>query len=251
MWGESGFIETRVGRVHYRHTGEDNPLVLLHATPRSSRSFKNLAGVMAEKHRVIAPDTLGFGESDPLPEDVTIPMLADSLHDVLVALGMDSVSLFGLHTGNKIAAAFARAYPERVNHLVLCGMTHSIILDRAAREAAIKELVSKPFTRADVSDDEKQDRRQGAESVDRMYAANYGFDLSEALPRISVPTMVLELATPEEDRFGRQAASVVRQLQHGVAQTFEGSDRDALDKRPEEFAQLILSFTAHGEGSPR
>ena len=128
-------------------------------------------------------------------------------------------------------------------------MTHSIIPDRGQREAAIKALVATPFTRTEISDDEKQDRAQGTASVAGMYDANYGFDLTDTLKQLTIPTMVLELATPEEDHFGRQADAVAKLIPNSTARTFEGSDRDALDQRPQELAKAILDFTAdHGGG---
>lgn len=240
---ESRHTSTRHGTVAYRAIGDGPPLVLLHATPKSSRSFLNLMPHLATHHRVIAPDTLGFGESGPLPVPLSMDVLAEAMADLLDALDIKSAAAFGLHTGNKIGAALASGWPELVSHFILCGMTHSIILNRTAREAAIKSLVATPFNRKDISDDEKLDREQGAHSVDAIYAANYDFDLTATLASLTVPTLVLELATPEEDHLGRQASDVAAQVPGARAHTFEGSDRDALDQRPQDLAKAILSFT--------
>ena len=245
----TGSVETRHGRVFYQEAGNGPPLILLHATPKSSRSYKTLMPLLAQQHRVIAPDTLGFGESDPLPSGVSMPTLAESMADLLDGLNAAPSSVFGLHTGNKIGTALTVNHSERVSCFILCGMTHSIILDRAERETAIKSLVATPFTRIDISEDEKRDRAQGEASVYAMYGANYGFDLTYALSRLVQPTLVLELATPLEDHYGRQANAVAALIPKGEALTFEGSDRDALEKRPEELAAAILSFTQHHQGS--
>ncbi|NKB45473.1 MAG: alpha/beta fold hydrolase [Alphaproteobacteria bacterium] len=240
---ESGYTNTRHGQIHYRKTGDGPPLVLLHATPKSSRSFALVLQHLAAHHRVIAPDTLGFGESDPLPPHLKIEILAEAMADLIIALNAKPAAVFGLHTGNKIGAALAAGWPELVSHFILCGMTHSIILERSEREAAIKSLVATPFARNNISDDEKRDREQGAASIDAIYKANYGFDLAPVLASVTTPTLVLELATPEEDHLGRQATAVAAQISKAKACTFEGSDRDALEQRPDELAQAILDFT--------
>ncbi len=240
----TGYADTRHGRVHYREAGVAAPLVLLHASPKSSRAYKALIPYLVDHHRIIAPDTLGFGESDPLPANVTMPMLADSMADLIEELDIVPAAVFGLHTGNKIGAALAAGHPGKVSHFILCGMTHSIILDQQEREAAIKTLVQKPFARTDISEDEKQDRKQGASSIDAIYEANYGFDLAGTLTALNIPTLVLELATAEEAHLGRQAENVAARMPKGLALTFNGSDRDALDKKPALLAEMILSFTA-------
>lgn len=246
---ETSRVATRHGHVFYRTAGTGPPLLLLHATPKSSRSYAGLIPHLTDHHRVIAADTLGFGESDPLPPTPTLPILAESMADLLGELDATLAAVFGLHTGNKIGTALSADHPAQVSCFILCGMTHSIILDRMAREAAIKTLVATPFNRTDISEDEKLDRQQGAASVDRIYEANYDFDLSACLPRIKAPTLVLELATPEEEHLGLHAESVAASIPKGAAHTFFGSDRDALEKRPDALAQLILNFTSTHQGS--
>ena len=228
--------------MHYREAGSGTPLVLLHATPKSSRSYKALIPYLADHHRVITPDTLGFGESDPLPENITLSMLADSVADLIEELNSVPAAVFGLHTGNKIGAALAAGHPDKVSRFILCGMTHSIILDRAEREAAIKTLVGKPFTRTDISDDEKRDREKGAASTDAIYSVNFDFDMAATLRTLSMPTLVIELITAEESHLGQHAENVAAQIPQGLPSAFPGSDRDALDQQPDKLADLILDL---------
>ena len=52
--------------LFYREAGPRNApvVVLLHGFPPSSHMFRNLIPELATRHRVIAPDYPGFGESD-------------------------------------------------------------------------------------------------------------------------------------------------------------------------------------------
>jgi pimeloyl-ACP methyl ester carboxylesterase len=54
-------------RTHYLAAGEGTPLVLLHSGEfgaTAELSWEYLVGDLAKRHRVIAPDWLGFGETD-------------------------------------------------------------------------------------------------------------------------------------------------------------------------------------------
>ena len=248
---ERGYAATRYGRIHYRRGGRGPALLLLHATPRSSRAYLGLMPYLAARYHVVAPDTLGFGHSDPLPAEPTVAMLADSLVDVLDHLGIVQTGVFGLHTGNKIGAALAAAHPERVGRFILCGMTHSIIPDARQREAAIRAiLAAHPIDPAAVVvPSERQDRRDGAAGTRAIYQANYSFDLAAVLGRLRMPTLVLELATPAEAHLGPQADALAALIPAGTACLLERSDRDVLERVPAELAAVITRFLATARAS--
>lgn len=279
-----GYVDTRHGQIHYRTAGNGRPLVLLHATPRSSRVFGRLLPILARTHRVVAPDTLGFGESDPLPDPVTMEALAESIADLIDRLELRPAAVFGIHTGNKIGAALAADWPDHVSRFVCCGMTHSIVVEREKRDQAIKDIVARYFDKETVTQDDSHllrgwartfqglsqtwwseavvdadplddtalsqaalevlDRIQARASFDAIYRANFGFDLAEALSRVAAPTLVLELATHGEDHLGRQADACVRLLADGRAETFENTDRDILERESEKLADAIYRFVS-------
>lgn len=119
-----GFADISHGQIHYRHAGGDGPpLVMLHASPGSSRQLEPLMNAFAPTRRVIAPDTLGNGDSAP-PREArpTIDSLAAGALEALDALGLDRFDLYGTHTGASIAATIALLRPDRVRRLVLDGV---------------------------------------------------------------------------------------------------------------------------------
>ena len=61
-----GFVSTPHGQVHYRTAGAGEPLLLLHQTSRSSDEFAEMLPILGRSRRVIAMDTLGYGDSDLL-----------------------------------------------------------------------------------------------------------------------------------------------------------------------------------------
>lgn len=243
-----GYADGPYGQIHYVTEGSGAPVVLIAPSKRSSRVHAGLIPLLSDRYRVISPDTPGYGNSDPVPSDATIDMLAEGVMATLDALGETKAHFYGLHTGNKIASAIAVRWPDRVGKLVIAGQTHSIIPDQAHRNAVINDLVKSALeVDADLDDARLQlkdwtalyrnvsalwwdetlfaqadpaqrialakrialDYIQSWDSTRKLYRANFSFDLGAAFRRIRVPTLILEIATPAEDAsYGRQGEAV-------------------------------------------
>lgn len=127
---ERAFVRIAEGQVHYRHAGPPadaaagrNPLWMMHPSPASSASMAALGGLLAGGRRVIAPDTLGNGDSaPPAHPSPDIDYFADAFLRTLDALGLERVDLYGNHTGAYIAVEMALARPDRVGRIVLDGI---------------------------------------------------------------------------------------------------------------------------------
>lgn len=141
-----GFVDVGPAQVHYRHGGNGGtqvPLAMIHASPGSSRQLADLASLLAIGRRVVAPDTAGNGDSDPLA--LAAPGIADLAAHALAALDQlidGPFDLYGSHTGASIAMEIALAAPTRVRRLVIDGMglyaadEQSDVLRQYAREIA-------------------------------------------------------------------------------------------------------------------
>src|SRR6478752_1944796 len=108
-------------QVHYRYAGSGPPLVALHATPDSSRAVVSLGEDMADRGwTVLALDTPGYGESDPLATaNPSMDHYVEALRNTLDALGLDRVDLLGQGSGATLAVAFAARHSRRVLSLSL------------------------------------------------------------------------------------------------------------------------------------
>lgn len=115
------FVEAGGRRVHVRYAGAGAPMVMLHQSPRSSAELEPLIEAWAQDFLCIAPDTPGFGHSDPLPGNPGLDDFADALVATLDALGLERVGLYGAHTGAIIAVAAAARHPERFAALAAHG----------------------------------------------------------------------------------------------------------------------------------
>ncbi|HET6565224.1 MAG TPA: alpha/beta hydrolase, partial [Xanthomonadales bacterium] len=126
------FVKVSRRHVHYRRAGSGPPLVLLHQSPTSSAEMASSIVAFAAQFTVIAPDTPGYGWSDPLDcADPTMTDYASALAGFLETLGIERSGIFGSHTGAMIAAEFGLRYPERVTAVVLDGY---VVLTDAERE---------------------------------------------------------------------------------------------------------------------
>lgn len=117
------FVDLDDGQVHYRQSGAGPQLLLLHASPGSSRQLTSLMNVLSNDFQLIAPDTAGNGDSDPLP--MTAPTIVDYAARMLIfldALGIERLDVYGSHTGAAIAVELAILAPHRVGKLILDGI---------------------------------------------------------------------------------------------------------------------------------
>ena len=102
--------------------GDRPTLVLLHDTLSSSESFVGAIEHLSESFRVVAPDLPGFGASekpDPQKYAYGCDAFADSVADLVAALGLGRVHVCGHGMGGGVALALAARHPALVNRLVL------------------------------------------------------------------------------------------------------------------------------------
>jgi hypothetical protein len=85
------------------------------------------------------------------------------------------------------------------------------------------------------------------DSLPRLYLANFDFDLEAELRRITLPTLVIEIATPHEDRtIGRQGEAVTRVVDSAELVTIPPPDGLGLtlENRAKAVAVAIKAFLA-------
>ena len=84
----------------------------------------------------IAPDTPGYGESDPLAEpSEDLSAYVAWLRQFIETLGHDRVGIYGSATGAQIAIEFARVWPGHTRFLVLDNAAHFTAGEREAMPA--------------------------------------------------------------------------------------------------------------------
>ena len=108
------------GEIAYLDLGEGPPVLLLHGYPSSSYLWRREAWLFAQRMRVIAPDLLGYGESDkPERADLSERAQTGYVTELLGQLGIDELAVVGHDLGGAIAQMLALDGELRVRTLVL------------------------------------------------------------------------------------------------------------------------------------
>ncbi|MDG4768221.1 alpha/beta hydrolase [Solwaraspora sp. WMMD406] len=110
----------RVGdaTLSYDDEGSGPPVLLLHAGIADRRMWRRQIPALRDRHRLIAMDLRGYGESE-------LPSAPFAHHDdvigLLDALDIDRAALIGCSFGGAVAIDTALAHPDRVTSLALFG----------------------------------------------------------------------------------------------------------------------------------
>ena len=127
------YLDTADGQIHYVTAGSGPPVLLLHQTPRSWDEYREVIPRLARERRVIAMDTIGYGESYKPARTSDIEDYARGAIALLDGLAVRSTAVVGHHTGAVIAMELAASYPERVERLVLSACPFVDAADRERR----------------------------------------------------------------------------------------------------------------------
>ncbi|MFE3015860.1 alpha/beta fold hydrolase [Streptomyces sp. NPDC059256] len=109
------------GTVHYRDTGEGEPVLFLHGYLMDSKLWEPIVDRLAPDFRCITPDLpLGAHRTPMNPgADLSLAGIAQLVADLIVALDLPRVTLVGNDLGTAIAQIVAAHHPERIGRLVL------------------------------------------------------------------------------------------------------------------------------------
>jgi pimeloyl-ACP methyl ester carboxylesterase len=253
------FADTPEGAIHYATAGEGPPVLLLHQTPRSWDEYRDVIPVLARERRVIAMDTIGYGDSYKPAQRCGIEDYARGAIALLDALGIDRTAVVGHHTGAVIAMELAAGYPDRVERLVLSA---SPWLDAAAREArkgkAIVDHVEEKHDGSHVAELWQQRQRfypqgrpdllhrfiadalKAGEKLKEGHEACSNYRMEERIGQVRCPTLV---TCGTEDPFSHPKMDVVaRHIAGSRVEPVRGGSVAVVDEMPEAFADLVLRF---------
>lgn len=144
-------VDGRFGRrhVHYRRAGQGPALLLLHQSPQSSRELVPLLEAWGERFTAFAPDTPGYGCSDPLGIPVaSLDDFAAATVEFLDAVGVRRAGVYGFHTGGMIGVALGHRHPDRIAAVACNGLA---VLDADERERILADYLPPIVPRWDGS----------------------------------------------------------------------------------------------------
>jgi 4,5:9,10-diseco-3-hydroxy-5,9,17-trioxoandrosta-1(10),2-diene-4-oate hydrolase len=106
-------------KTTYLSAGIGVPVVLLHGAGEGAVGWYPVIGPLSAHFRVIAPDIVGYGESDKPSAPYDRPYFSAWLGEFLDALHLQKINLIGTSQGGAISIQFALDNPERIDKLVL------------------------------------------------------------------------------------------------------------------------------------
>lgn len=233
---------------------------------------------LAADHRVVAYDQRGCGGSGvpDVEQPLALSRHVDDVERVRAALGLERPIVLAHSFGTVLAILFALQHPERLSGLVLLGgaptrefMTgyrqavaaelppdvqrrlaaiQAGAIDDAAMRERFRLALPLYFHRApsDMQRESLLSNVSFSGAVNRAVAAGLErYDLSEALPHVRVPSMVLYGASdrvvgPEYQLGFRGRLLTARFVE------FQESGHFPFLEEPEPFARVVHYFAAHG-----
>lgn len=110
-------------RCHHLEAGDGPPLVLLHGTAFDSAalSFGASLPALAKRHRVLALDWPGYGESETPRAELSMDDSVDLLDAFMSAHSVDRAHVAGFSMGGAVALGFALRHAHRVASLTMIG----------------------------------------------------------------------------------------------------------------------------------
>lgn len=112
-------VETASGSIHYVTAGTGDPLLLVHGGHGGWVHWLANIEVLSRRHRVIALDMPGFGQSYVPQHRMQLPEYAAVVASFMERLELQRVDLAGFSFGSAVAASVAGQVPEAIRSLVL------------------------------------------------------------------------------------------------------------------------------------
>jgi 3-oxoadipate enol-lactonase len=204
--------------IHYEIEGTgDAPLVTLsHSLATTLEVWDMQLPALRGEYRILRFDTRGHGSSSAPPGPYTMEMLAADTIGLLDHLGIRQTHFMGISMGGMIGQVLACRYPDRLEKLVLCDTTGRVPPEmtpiweeriRTAETEGMKALAEQTLERW-LSEEFRRNQPEITERVRKMILltpvsgyvgcslAISTFDVSNELPKISTPTLII---TGEKD----------------------------------------------------
>ena len=259
----------RVGDIQmfYQDVGEGDPLLLIMGFGGDHMAWALQMADFAARHRVIAFDNRGVGQTDAPDEPYTTRMMAADALGLMDALGVDSAHVLGVSMGGMIAQELVLARPERVRSLHLaCTLArpdaYMLALNSAwremriglGRESTLRTLglwLFSPTTYAErpefievmLENSLANPYPQSLAGFLRQGEAVAAHDATDRLGAIRCPTLV---SVAEDDilvppRFARE---IVARIPGAELRTVPTAAHGYFLERPDVFNALSLDFIA-------
>jgi len=244
----------------YHERGSGPPIVLLHPAGLDHTFWHEVTEHLATRHRVIAVDLPGHGQSSPCADFITLAGVADDVATLMNALALGPAAVVGCSFGAMIAQYLTGAGKAPVCALVLSSTTSSfsfagrLLICRRSSEAtagmhAVRDATLGRWTRPAWRRAHPQRFAQLAYLLDHMRRMNFantwsalvGHETSAMLNRLQQPSLVVtggaDVLTPPAT-----GQILCRELPYATLRIVPGAGHLVPYEIPQEFAAMVLAF---------
>jgi pimeloyl-ACP methyl ester carboxylesterase len=106
-------------KIHYLTAGHGPAVILLHGYTQTSRMWRPIIPLLAEKFTVIAPDLPGIGDSAIPKDGLDMKTSAIRIHALAKSLGVEKARVVGHDIGLMVAYAYAAQFPAETEKLAV------------------------------------------------------------------------------------------------------------------------------------
>jgi pimeloyl-ACP methyl ester carboxylesterase len=106
-------------KLHYLTAGKGPAVILLHGYTQTSRMWRPIFPLLADKFTVIAPDLPGIGDSEIPKDGLDMKTAAIRIHALAKSLGVEKARVVGHDIGLMVAYAYAAQFPAETEKLVV------------------------------------------------------------------------------------------------------------------------------------
>ncbi|MBI5226085.1 alpha/beta hydrolase [Candidatus Micrarchaeota archaeon] len=259
---KAGSIEVAGTTTQYLESDTANAgttVILIHGAGEGAVTWYPVWSRFSKERQVLAPDVIGYGESDKPHAAYDGSYFSDWLLAFLDARGLRQVDLVGSSQGGAIALQFASRHPERVRKLVLVDpagfgkvppgiLAEMAVLNTAPNlflaQHSLSYLVANAssVSHAWVAYGLEVLRMPGGKNVFWDGRGNITEPMSSAeLERIRMPTLIL---WGQNDSFFpvSQAYMVQRTLPNATVQILANAGHLPFFDNPKSFSDAVLPF---------
>jgi len=141
---ETNFIDVNGIRLHYSKSGSGSLMLFVHGFPDYGETWNQYLEHFGQTHLALAPDMRGYNLSDK-PEGVEAYKARHLVADIKALAEEFSdgrFTLVGHDWGGAIAWAFAIAYPELLDRLIILNAPHPALFQRDLIGSPAQNLAS-------------------------------------------------------------------------------------------------------------
>src|SRR5271167_2975711 len=106
-------------KLHYLTAGHGPAVILIHGYTQTSRMWRPIIPLLAEKFTVIAPDLPGIGDSAIPKDGLDMKNAAIRIHALVKSLGIEKARVVGHDIGLMVAYAYAAQFQAETEKLVV------------------------------------------------------------------------------------------------------------------------------------